>query len=160
MWLIVQLVILLAVANGTPVLAAKVFGDSLALPLDGNVKLSDGYPLFGPAKTLRGVVLSILVTSLFAPLIGLSWMIGALVASAAMIGDLLSSFLKRRLGLFASSRSVGLDQIPESLLPLVASKLVLPLTIFDIVLATGMFLVSALALSRLLFKLNIRDRPY
>lgn len=160
MSIIVQLLILLTVANGTPVLAAKIFGDNFALPLDGNVTLADGQPLFGPSKTLRGLLLSILVTSLFGPLVGLSLMIGALVASAAMIGDLLSSFLKRRLGLFASSRSVGLDQIPESLLPLLASKLILPLTLLDIMLATGIFLIGALALSRILFKMNIRDRPY
>jgi hypothetical protein len=120
----------------------------------------DGRPLFGPSKTLRGVVLSILVTSAFAPLIGLECKVGALVASVAMIGDLFSSFLKRRMDLSASGQFVGLDQIPESLLPLLACRLLLPLTILDIALATLIFLVGALALSRLLFKLHIRDRPY
>ena len=105
-------------------------------------------------------MLSILVTSAFAPLVGLEWKVGALVASVAMIGDLFSSFLKRRMDLSASSQFVGLDQIPESLLPLLACRLLLPLTILDITLATLIFLVGALALSRLLFKLRIRDRPY
>ena len=160
MWLIAQLLALLTVANGTPVIAAKVFGNILAVPLDGNLAFLDGRPLFGPSKTLRGVLLSILVTAAFAPLVGLEWKVGALVAFTAMIGDLLSSFLKRRLGLFASSQSIGLDQVPESLLPLLASRLLLPVTIFDVVLATVIFLVGALALSRILFKLHIRDRPY
>jgi len=105
-------------------------------------------------------MLSILVTTAFAPLIGLEWKVGALVASMAMIGDLFSSFLKRRLGLFASSQFSGLDQIPESLLPLISSRLLLPVTIVDIVLATLMFWIGAIALSRVLFKLRIRDRPY
>jgi CDP-diglyceride synthetase len=160
MWLIAQLLALLTIANGTPVIAAKVFGDTLAWPVDGNVAFLDGRPFFGPSKTLRGVVLSILVTTAFAPLISLEWKIGALVALTAMIGDLLSSFLKRRLGLFASSQSIGLDQVPESLLPLLACRFLLPVTIFDVVLATVIFLVGALVLSRVLFKLHIRDRPY
>jgi CDP-diglyceride synthetase len=160
MWLIAQLLALLTVANGTPVIAAKVFRKALAAPVDGNLDFLDGRPLFGPSKTLRGVVLSILVTSAFAPLVGLEWKVGALVASVAMIGDLFSSFLKRRMDLSASSQFVGLDQIPESLLPLLACRLLLPLTILDIALATLIFLVGALALSRLLFKLRIRDRPY
>ncbi len=158
--LIAQLLALLTVANGAPVLGAKIFGDAFALPVDGNVTFLDGRPLFGPAKTLRGVMLSILVTTAFAPLIGLEWKVGALVASMAMIGDLFSSFLKRRLGLFASSQFSGLDQIPESLLPLISSRLLLPVTIVDIVLATLMFWIGAIALSRVLFKLRIRDRPY
>ena len=160
MWLVAQLLALLTIANGTPVIAAKVFGNTLAGPVDGNVAFLDGRPIFGPSKTLRGVLLSILVTTAFAPLIGLERKIGALVAFAAMIGDLLSSFLKRRLGLFASSQSIGLDQVPESLLPLLACRFLLPVTIFDVVLATVIFLVGALVLSRVLFKLHIRDRPY
>jgi CDP-diglyceride synthetase len=158
--LIAQLLALLTVANGTPVIAAKLFGKALAVPVDGNVVFLDDRPLFGPSKTLRGVVLSILVTSAFAPLIGLEWKVGALVAATAMIGDLFSSFLKRRMDLSASSQFVGLDQIPESLLPLLACRFLLPLTVFDIALATVIFVVGALALSRVLFKLNIRDRPY
>jgi hypothetical protein len=68
-----------------------------------------------------------------------------------MIGGLFSSFLKPRMDLSASSQFVGLDQIPESLLPVLACRLLLPLTILDVALATLIFLFGALALSRLLF---------
>ena len=158
--LIAQLLALLAVANGTPVIAAKILGKTLATPVDGNAEFLDGRPLFGPSKTIRGVTLSILVTSAFAPLIGLDWKVGALVGLAAMAGDLLSSFLKRRLDLSASSQFIGVDQIPKFLLPLLACHVLLPLSIFDIAVATAIFVVGALALSQLLFKLNIRDQPY
>jgi hypothetical protein len=160
MLLIAQLLALLTCANGTPVLAGKIFGRTLAVPVDGNLSFLDGRPLFGPSKTLRGVVLSILIAAAFAPLIGLDWKVGALVASMAMIGDLLSSFLKRRLGMSASSQFIGLDQIPESLLPLIAGRLLLPVTVLDIILVTIIFCIGALALSKVLFKLRIRDRPY
>ena len=50
-------------------------------------------------------------------MIGLDWRIGALVAAMAMLGDLFSSFLKRRMGLAPSRQAIGLDQIPESCFP-------------------------------------------
>ena len=50
--------------------------------------------------------------------IGLPWNIGLVVAVWAMVGDCLSSFVKRRLKMPSSSMALGLDQIPESLLPL------------------------------------------
>ena len=158
--LIAKLLVLLTVANGTPVIAAKILGNNSALPLDGNVTLSDGRPLFGSSKTLRGVLLSILLTTACAPLIGLDWKVGSVVALTAMIGDLFSSFVKRRLGMDNSSQFTGLDQIPESLLPLLVCMFLLPLTALDVVIATLIFFVGALIVSRILFKLNIRERPY
>lgn len=158
--LIAKLLVLLTVANGTPVIAAKILGNNSALPLDGNVTLSDGRPLFGSSKTLRGVLLSILLTTACAPLIGLDWKVGSVVALTAMIGDLFSSFVKRRLGMDNSSQFTGLDQIPEFLLPLLVCMFLLPLTALDVVIATVIFFVGALIVSRILFKLNIRERPY
>jgi CDP-diglyceride synthetase len=158
--LIAKLLVLLTVANGTPVIAAKILGNNSALPLDGNLTLSDGRPLFGSSKTLRGVLLSILLTTACAPLIGLDWKVGSVVALTAMIGDLFSSFVKRRLGMDNSSQFTGLDQIPESLLPLLVCMFLLPLTALDVVIATVIFFVGALIVSRILFKLNIRERPY
>ena len=42
--LLVQLLTLLAVANGTPVIATKLLGRERAIPLDRNATLSDGRP--------------------------------------------------------------------------------------------------------------------
>lgn len=158
--LILQLLILLIVANGTPIVAKRVLGDRFAWPLDSGATLADGLPLFGPAKTIRGVLFSVLVTVLAAMLLGLGWTIGVVAAVAAMAGDLFSSFVKRRLGLKASSMAIGFDHIPESLLPLLCISLLLPLTLADIVLATALFVVGVLVLSRVLFRLGVRDRPY
>lgn len=158
--LIAQLLTLLAVANGMPVIAARIFEKALAFPIDGDATFRDGRPLFGASKTLRGVVLSIVVTSTIAPLIGMWWWVGTLIAIIAMLGDLFSSFVKRRLGLAPSDKALGLDHIPESLLPLLASAFVLPITILDVFIATLMFFVGALIFSPLLFKLGIRDRPH
>jgi CDP-diglyceride synthetase len=155
-----QLLVLLTLANGTPVIAKKIFGDFLAHPLDGGRTLADGRPLFGRSKTIRGAVLSIVVTTAGAPWIGLDWTAGFLVSAMAMIGDLLSSFAKRRMKLSPGSMALGLDQVPESLLPALACRWILPITISDILLVTALFFAGELVVSRVLYALHIRDRPY
>jgi CDP-2,3-bis-(O-geranylgeranyl)-sn-glycerol synthase len=157
--LVLELLILLAVANGTPVVAKRLFGGAFAQPLDGGA-LFAGRPWFGPSKTIRGVVLATLATASAAGVLGLGWKVGALLGVVAMAGDLLASFIKRRLGLAPSSQAVGLDQIPESLFPLLAARLLLPLTVLDVAVATTLFFAGEIVLSRLLYKWHVRDRPY
>lgn len=155
-----QLLFLLMLANGTPVAAKKIFGDRYSYPLDCNLRFFDGRPLLGRSKTIRGILLAVLVTTAAAPLIGLGWEIGVLAGSFAMIGDLLSSFAKRRLALPSSSRASGVDQIPESLFPLLACRNLLGLQAGDIVVCLMMFFIGEVVLSRVLYAVRLRDRPY
>ena len=155
-----QVLILLALANGSPVIAKRIFGENYAAPIDGNARFVDGQPLVGPSKTIRGVGISLVATALGAMLLGLQFWVGLLVASAAMAGDLVSSFVKRRLHLASSSKVTGLDQIPESLFPLLACRSVLSLTALDIAAACAIFFAGQILLSRLFFWLRWRDRPY
>jgi hypothetical protein len=157
---ILQLLFLLMLANGSPVIAKWILGKRCSWPLDGNINFIDGCPLFGSSKTVRGILVSLFMTSAGAALIGLTLNIGLLVAAMAMAGDLLSSFMKRRLGLRPSSKAVGLDQIPESLLPLLACRSALSLTALDIFVGTALFFIGDVVLSRILFRLHIRERPY
>jgi len=158
--LILKLLILLAVANGVPVIAKRILGDRFAYPADLGMNFPDGERLYGPTKTVRGVGLSIFATAAVAPLLGFPLKIGALIAAAAMVGDLLSSFVKRRLKIPPSGQALGLDQIPESLFPLLACMDPLQLSIPDIAAGVAVFFVGELLVSRLLFKLHLRDRPY
>jgi CDP-2,3-bis-(O-geranylgeranyl)-sn-glycerol synthase len=57
--LILKLVFLLTVANGAPVIAAKLFGKFLNQPLDRGAAFVDGRPIFGRSKTVRGIILSL-----------------------------------------------------------------------------------------------------
>jgi CDP-2,3-bis-(O-geranylgeranyl)-sn-glycerol synthase len=157
---ILQLLVLMTLANGTPIVAKKIFGSRFALPLDAGIIFFDGRPVFGASKTMRGIVVSILITSAIAPFIGLDLTIGAIVASSAMAGDLFSSFVKRRLNFPPSSQALGLDQVPESLFPMLACRDALSLTIADIALGVGIFFIGELILSRLLFRAHLRDEPY
>src|SRR6516164_642890 len=159
-WLILQMLTLLVLANGTPVVAKKILGEHLAYPLDGGVEFVDGRPLLGRSKTIRGVVLAVLVTTAGAPLVGLEWTVGFLVGSLAMAGDLLSSFLKRRMALPPSSRASGLDQVPEALFPLLACRNPLSLSMVDIAAGVGLFFIGEVLLSRVFYALRLRDRPY
>ncbi len=157
---VLQLLMLLAVANGTPVIAKRLLGRRFAAPLDGGLSFFDGRPLFGASKTLRGIAVSIPATALAAPLFGLDMQIGAIIGASSMAGDLLSSFLKRRLNLAPSQQALGLDQVPESLFPLLACRAALSLSALDIAAGVVLFFVGELLLSRLLYRLHIRDRPY
>ena len=82
------------------------------------------------------------------------------MAAAAMIGDLLSSFIKRRLDMPPSSQALGLDQLPESLLPLLAGCRALSLSGLDIILAVAIFFIGELFFARLFYRLGLRDQPY
>jgi hypothetical protein len=143
--LIGKVLFLLTMANAAPVLGEWLFGDKWAAPIDRGLILKDGQPLFGKSKTFRGIVLAIIVTTMSSPLIGLELLDGAMISVGAMIGDLFSSFLKRRLRMPPGSVAIGLDQIPEALLPALVAKCALPLTLFDVfAIVFGFFLGHSL----------------
>jgi hypothetical protein len=158
--LILKLVSLLSVANGTPVIAGQLFGNYFSRPLDCDVIFVDGRPVFGHSKTMRGIILSLVATTAIAPALGFAWTSGLIIAAVAMSGDLLSSFVKRRVGLPPSSRATGLDQIPECLLPTIAIRSILSLSAFDVVSVVIIFVLGQVLLSQLFFRWNIRNRPY
>jgi hypothetical protein len=157
---IFQSLILISAANGAPVLFARLLGTRFARPIDGGVVLRDGHPLLGGSKTWRGLAAAIVLATCAAVIIGLPWLAGAITGASAMAGDCLSSFVKRRMALEPSSMSIGLDQVPESLLPAVASSVYLPLGLTDVIAIVVVFSVGVLVMSRLFYTVGLRDRPY
>jgi hypothetical protein len=158
--LVSQLLLLVIVANGAPVLAKRFLGDAFSRPIDGGALHADGRPLLGASKTWRGVILAVSATAFCALLVGQPALVGALVGVGAMAGDLLSSYVKRRLGRPVSSRASGLDQIPEALVPLLAVLPLTSLTFTEIVVIVAVFFFAGVILSRLLFELRVRDQPF
>ncbi len=152
--------LMLVIVNGAPIVARALLRDRLAAPLDGHRLAPDGRPWLGNSKTIRGVVAAVLAGAISAPLLGYSPTMGGALGLLAMSGDLLSSFTKRRLGIPSSGMALGLDQIPEVLLPLVALRAPLGLSWQDVVMEVALFLIVELALSKLLFHLRLRKRPY
>jgi len=154
------LLLLLLTANGSPIFARILLGERWDNPLDAGKILADGHRLLGDSKTWRGVTAAILITTVFAIAVGHSWQLGTVVAAFAMLGDTLSSFAKRRLGMPTSAMAPGLDHIPESLLPLLACKTLLPLSWTQVLLLSLGFMVANLLLSRWLHRLGIRRHPW
>ena len=157
---IAESVTLIGAANAAPVALKRLLSDRYSTPVDGGLVLRDGRRLLGPSKTWRGVAFAILLPACLSPLTGFSWRAGALVGSTAMAGDCIASFLKRRLGLAASSMALGLDQIPESLLPAISMRAYAQLSGIDIFMVVLIFFVVELALSRVFFHLGLRERTY
>ena len=155
----ILLLLMLLIANGSPLAARALFGERLARPVDGGLRLG-GHPVFGPSKTWRGLLTAILASTIFAPVLGFDWQIGPIIGSLAMLGDLLSSFIKRRLGHPSGAMAVGLDHLPESLLPLLACAPLLGLTLWQVILISLAFMLADLLLSRALYAIGIGDHPH
>lgn len=159
-WLGVKLLLLLITANGAPILLQKLCGTYAALPIDAGRTFRDGRRWLGDSKTWRGLAAAVLLTPLAALLLQLPTVAGVAIAVMAMFGDLLSSFIKRRLDIPSSGMALGLDQIPESLLPLLAVRDQFSLGVAEMVELSVAFLAVELVLSLLLYRLDIRKRPY
>ena len=155
-----KLLILLVAANGAPIIARHLLGDRCTWPLDGGRKTSSGQPILGSSKTWRGIVAALLLTPAVAYLLGIDWHWGMIIGGLAMLGDIIASFVKRRLGLPPSSQAIGLDQIPESLVPLLAIAPFYPLKWWSVLIVVIAFAVVVPLLSRLFFLVGIRRRPY
>ena len=147
--LILHLLLMLVIANGTPVVTGLLFRERMAWPLDGGRQFIDGRRLFGASKTLRGIVMAVVASALLAPVIGLTPADGALAGLLAMTGDLVSSFSKRRLGYQPGCASPLLDQLPESCLPLWVLGPATGASVADMAVAVVAFTVLDLLVSRL-----------
>jgi hypothetical protein len=160
MWEKAELLVLLIAANGAPILLEKALGKRADWPVDGGLVLADGRRLFGRSATVRGVVGAVAATAVVALLLGHSARTGAVMGLFSMIGDATSSFVKRRVGLKPGDRATGLDQVPESLLPLLAVAERYGLSWSDISSLVAAFTLFDIVASRLLFRLNLRKRPH
>ena len=155
-----KILLLLWIANGTPILAARLLGKHWATPVDFGFHLRDQHPLFGESKTWRGLLSAILTTTPAAMSLGFDLGWGLLLGTLAMAGDLLSSFIKRRLGLAPSERARLLDQVPESMLPVMALAAHGFISWLEGAIVTALFVFTDMLFSLLLYRLKIRKRPY
>jgi len=148
------------VANASPV----VLGGGR--PIDGGRRLADGRPIFGPGKTVRGFLGGLLAGTaaggIQAAIAGSAVFLlaGFLLSLGALCGDLLGSFIKRRIGLERGRPAPPLDQLGFLLF---AILFVLPVRapsaqVFLILLAVTP--AVHLAANFLAHLLGLKDRPY
>jgi CDP-2,3-bis-(O-geranylgeranyl)-sn-glycerol synthase len=155
-----QPLLLLLTANGAPILARQALNGRFELPLDGGRRFFDGRPLLGPTKSWRGLIAAVALCTLLAQLLGMAWWLGALFGLYCMLGDALASFTKRRLAIAPRGRAVGLDQIPEALLPLWLLREALALDGAGVAILVILFMLLEMLISPLLYRWHIRLRPY
>ena len=157
---LLQLLLLIIIANGAPILIRVLLNDGFDLAVDFGQKLPDNSRIFGSSKTWRGIIAALAVTTPAAWLLGYSPETGLLVAVYAVLGDLLSSFIKRRLSMRPSSMAPLLDQVPESLFPAYMLMDVFNLDVSAVILLVLIFIITELILSHIFYKWGLRRRPY
>ncbi len=156
----IKVLLLIIIANGAPIIARHIFRAHFNDPLDLGMRFFDKRPIFGPSKTMRGIFMAVMITPVAAHYMDINWFTGFLIGLYAMFGDLFSSFIKRRKGFESSDMAFGLDQVPESLFPLLALQVYFGFSLIEILGMVAIFTIVELILSRILFYMNIRLRPY
>lgn len=149
------------VANASPV----VLGGGR--PIDGGKKFSDGRPIFGPGKTVRGFFAGLIAGTAFAMLQGVSvgllyhyLLRGFLLSLGALTGDLLGSFIKRRINLERGAPAPIMDQLGFVVVALLFASPVLSLSWEVILTILIITLPIHLATNIVGHRLKLKDRPW
>lgn len=155
-----HLLLVIIAANAAPILATHIGRRIPGQAVDNGLRLRDGNPLFGASKTWRGLFSALILSMLVGAALRLDTSLALGMGVAAMLGDLGSSFIKRRLGREPSSRAILLDQIPESLLPALLAAYWLGLEPASVLWLVFLFIIFELALSPIAYRLRLRKRPF
>ncbi len=138
-----KIILFLLWINLLPPLAHLMLGKRFSWRVDGGLSFFDNQPLFGRHKTIRGIGASVLGGAVASSLLGLPWPFAALAASCAMAGDLVSSFIKRRLHKPDGSSVFILDQVFEGFFPLLVIGSYSPLQWWQFVVVLLFFMPLA-----------------
>lgn len=159
MMLHLKILFLLWSINFTPPLLAHLMDSKWSKPLDLGICFRDGKPLLGGHKTIRGLIGAVLTGTVIAPVLGLPWWLGFVTSVLSMGGDLVSSFLKRRMSLPCGSIAPGLDQVLEGGFPFLVLGPFFSLGGFQVSFLIALFGVGAYMGSWFLKRI-LRERPY
>ena len=145
--------------NTTPIFVKKL--KFLDQPVDFGFKIK-GKRLFGQNKTWRGLFFGSLAGIFTGLCQARGIRVGFVLGLGALLGDLLGSFIKRRLNMAPGEPHVLLDQTPYVLVPMVIYACFWP---FPLTFAQSLFLVLfSLWLHRasniLYFKIGLKEVPY
>jgi len=151
-------------ANAAPVL----FGGGK--PIDLGRMFLDGKPILGSNKTYRGFVSGILigtlvgwVQSMLAPTLGLRGggvLLGFTLSLGALVGDLLGSFIKRRLDIKPGDPFPVSDQIDFVLVALLFSLAVEPPTLLAAVIVILLTPPIHLLTNFIAYLLRVKKKPW
>ncbi len=150
--------------------SAMFFGGKT--PLDLNKKFFDGKPFFGKGKTFKGTFFGILagiIATLLLNQVMIFYSIsfpanylyfGVLASIGAILGDIVGSFIKRRLGIESGKESPILDQLDFVIGGMIlAFPIYVPELIEIIILIIATLIFHRLA-NFVAFKLKLKKVPY
>lgn len=146
-------------ANTTPIFVRKL--NILNYPIDFGLKYQ-GKRIFGQNKTWRGLFFGCLIGILTAILQARGMQIGIILGFGALLGDLIGSFIKRRLNFPPGQPNILLDQTPYVLIPILLYALFLdyPLNIGQTIFLILFSLWIHRASNILYFKMGLKDVPH
>ena len=168
-----------AFANMAPVM----FKDSfkwLAILIDGS-RTWKGLPIFGPHKTIKGFVVGIVLAMVVALVqawlyqfpamqqlsivdfgkgYGFAALVGFLMGFGALFGDLVKSFIKRRLGIGPGKPFIPFDEIDFAIGALAFSTIVVDLNWNVVAMGVGIAFVFHIIINHLAFYMKIRDEKW
>lgn len=153
-----DILILIVIANAAPVITSFIFSEQKLQPIDFGLKLKDEQALFGKSKTWSGLISSLILTSFCAYVLNYDISSGLIISTLAMAGDLISSFIKRRFKQKSSETCILLDQIPESVFPALAMKIIYSLSMIQVIAIVVSFIIIELILSAILLRYRRRKR--
>jgi CDP-2,3-bis-(O-geranylgeranyl)-sn-glycerol synthase len=131
--------LLLITANSVPWVLGKVLGRRGDWPLDFGGCAWDGERILGSHKTWRGLLSGALACGGVSAILGHDFALGLEFGALSLLGDALSSAIKRRFRYEPGRQIPALDQLPETLLPLVVLASALELTALAIIVVAGLF---------------------
>jgi CDP-diglyceride synthetase len=141
--------LLVITANTAAWAAARIFDPHWTAPLDLGRTLRDGTRLFGSHKTWRGLIAAAVACGVAAQLLRHGFALGAAFGTLALLGDAASSFVKRRLQIPPGAEVLGLDQVPEAIMPLLALQRPLGLGLVESLIVAATFAVLNIAATKL-----------
>jgi len=151
-------------ANAAPV----IFGGGR--PIDGGRKFFDGKPLFGSHKTYRGFFSGMIIGTVvgwaqeaLAPNVGLpkgNLVLGFILSLGALIGDLIGSFIKRRLNLKPGAPLPISDQIDFVLVALLFALMIEPPSLTAALTIIALTVPIHLIVNVIAYLLRIKKTPW
>jgi CDP-2,3-bis-(O-geranylgeranyl)-sn-glycerol synthase len=176
-WLVAQALLIVwppYVANATPVLARRVFRGRLH-PVDLNRVFIDGRRVLGDGKTYEGLVMGVVLGTLVGYLVDYvvylvtgsvfkypSILDSLVMSIAALLGDMLGAFIKRRLGLRRGEPAPLLDQLDFLLASLLALYIINPSLLTVPIIVTAVLITPPihLATNTGAYLLGLKNEPW
>jgi predicted MPP superfamily phosphohydrolase len=154
-----KIIFLLLIINFAPPLLTVYFEECGNLPIDRGRKFLDGKPIFGPHKTYRGFIGGILSGVTVGVMFGFPIWLGLCTGTLSMLGDLISSFIKRRIEQPSGTIAPVLDQAFEGFLPLMLLGPYCQLSSWHILFLGALFCFVAFIGSHF-FKIILSSTPF